>query len=395
MLCDFFGEGLQYQENLLAKYYVKHGHAVSVVTSLIESVFEYANDTYRRPSGGPRESCVNGIRIRRLPYRTDFLKRVRTFAPLDDYLESEAPDLIYVHDIMLNLPDAVRYVRRHPNAKLILDYHADYSNSGRNWASLRVLHGIIRKRALDRARPHLAGLFPITPPSARFLHEVYRVPYEEMELLPLGTDLDLCREVELSDARTRLRAQHGVGEDGFVIITGGKLAPRKRTEMLIEAFHNLGDANVWLVVVGAAEGDAKYDDLLRRTARGSPRVIFTGWLDTRSVCDYFAMADVAVFPGSQSILWQQAIGMGKPLVIAEPMARSGGDQDVSYLNRCGNILVSEDPDTRVEWLAKTISRLMHDRDLCSRMSMGARSVASEMLDWNVTIAKTLQCCRTP
>ena len=33
MLCDFYHESLEYQEQLCAKFYVKHGHAVTVVTS--------------------------------------------------------------------------------------------------------------------------------------------------------------------------------------------------------------------------------------------------------------------------------------------------------------------------------------------------------------------------
>lgn len=40
MLCEFYNE-IWNQENLLVKYYRKHGHEVTVITSTYESVFDY------------------------------------------------------------------------------------------------------------------------------------------------------------------------------------------------------------------------------------------------------------------------------------------------------------------------------------------------------------------
>jgi 1,2-diacylglycerol 3-alpha-glucosyltransferase len=37
MLCEFYNEALDFQENLLVKYYGKHGHEVTVLTSTFES----------------------------------------------------------------------------------------------------------------------------------------------------------------------------------------------------------------------------------------------------------------------------------------------------------------------------------------------------------------------
>ena len=43
MLCEFYNETLEYQENLLVKYYRKHGYEVTLITSTYESVFDYYN----------------------------------------------------------------------------------------------------------------------------------------------------------------------------------------------------------------------------------------------------------------------------------------------------------------------------------------------------------------
>lgn len=390
MLCDFYNESLTYQENLLAKYYVKHGHIVTVIASVFDSVFDYVNDQYD-PKSPERTYYAGGVKIIKLHYRINFLNRVRSFRPLDKILQEDLPDLIFVHDIMLNFPDAVRYLSCHPNARLIMDYHADYSNSGKNWLSLKILHGVIRKRVLDKARPHLQRIFPIVPASAKFLHEVYGVPHEEMELLPLGADLDLSKDVQAAKVGHTLRKQHNIADGSFVIFTGGKLAPAKRTEVLIEAFFQLKRTDSWLVVVGDSAGtDAGYIRMLREVASVCPRILFTGWLNTRQVLEYLDMADIAVFPASQSILWQQAIGMGKPLIIGEPMARPGGDQDVSYLNLYDNIILTDDQQPRAAGLADIVKQLIFDPIRVAQMADGARRVATEMLDWNAAVARTLR-----
>mgnify|MGYP006346944921 CR=1 FL=1 len=44
MLCELYIENLEYQENLLVKFYRKHGHEVTVITSTYDNVFDYYND---------------------------------------------------------------------------------------------------------------------------------------------------------------------------------------------------------------------------------------------------------------------------------------------------------------------------------------------------------------
>ena len=112
MLCDFYNQRLGYQENLLVKYYVKHRHEVTVITSTFESVFDYYADRHD-DSVPPRTYHDGGAKIIKLRYRYNLLNRLRAFTKIDHILDEEAPDLIFAHDIMLNLPECVRYLRRH------------------------------------------------------------------------------------------------------------------------------------------------------------------------------------------------------------------------------------------------------------------------------------------
>ena len=385
MLCEFYNEDLEYQENLLTKYYLKHGHSVTVITSTFESIFDYYND--RHDNSKPARTYFDlGAKIIKLPYRYNILNRLRAYTKVDDILREEAPDLIYVHDIMPNFPEAVRYMKSHRDCRMIMDYHADYSNSGKNWISRRILHGILRKWFLDRARPYLSRIFAFTPAAIPFLHEIYNVPLDEIELLPLGADLDLCAEVKERREGVALRRELGIADDAIVVFSGGKLEPWKRTELLIEAVKSLTSLPLELIVVG--EFGARYGGYKKSLIEiaGSRRNIrFVGWLKAPEIYKYLDMADIAVFPASQSILWQQAIAMGLPLIVGNT-----GNQDMAYLNLHDNIVILGKEDIRSDRLAQELERIASDPVRMRMMGGGAERVADECLNWDKLVQRTLR-----
>ena len=44
---------------------------------------------------------------------------------------------------------------------------------------------------------------------------------------------------------------------------------------------------------------------------------FAGWVDAVDVYRMMDACDFAVFPASQSVLWQQALAMGLPLIVGQ------------------------------------------------------------------------------
>jgi 1,2-diacylglycerol 3-alpha-glucosyltransferase len=385
MLCDFYNESLEYQENLLVKYYVKHGHAVTVVTSTYDSVFDYYAG--RHDNSQPSRTFEHGgATILKLRYRYNYLNRLRAFERIDELLNVEAPDLIFVHDIMLNLPECVRYVRRHPDCRMIMDYHADYSNSGKNAFSRRVLHGVCRKWFLDGARPYLSRIFPVVPASATFLHEIYKIPRADMEILPLGADIDMAVAVRRSGAGAALRRSLRIADSDTVVFTGGKLDPAKQTELLLKAAGQLRRFQLHIVVAGdASEEHTQYKQELQRLAAADSRVHLVGWLGREEIYRHLDMADLAVFPASQSILWQQAIAMGLPLIVG-----NAGHQDIGYLNTERNIVILNKDEIRADRLADVISRVISDPARMRAMSEGARRVADVHLNWDRLVERTLR-----
>ncbi len=384
MICEFYDEKLEYQENLLTKYYVKNGHEVTVITSTFDSVFDYYNDRHDN-SKPARTFHDQGAKIMKLPYRYNLLNRYRAYPRLDSLIAEERPDLIYVHDISPNFPEAIAYVKKNPSCRMIMDYHADYSNSGKNWLSIRILHGVMRKRLLDKARPHLRRIFPIIPSSVDFLHEVYGVPLNEMEILPLGADRDLVHEIRQNRGGAMLRRQYGIKEGDTVVFTGGKLAPAKRTELAIAAINQMARPDLHLVIAGeAGDEDADYRRQLADTAAGNPNIHFVGWLDKVAIYRHLDMADVALFPASQSILWLQAIGAGLPLI-----AGNTGHQSVQYMNLHDNLIMLDKADINTDAIAAALASVIDDPARMAQMREGAERVADEQLNWDRLIERTL------
>ena len=74
------------------------------------------------------------------------MKALKKYTNISKIVEEFQPDLLYIHDIMPNMFEMIDYKKRNPHVKMIMDYHADYTNSANNWLSLNILHKIIRKK---------------------------------------------------------------------------------------------------------------------------------------------------------------------------------------------------------------------------------------------------------
>lgn len=385
MICEFFNEELDYQEVLLAKYYRRLGCSVTVITTPTRSVHDYIAG--RDDGGAVRIEQGEFARVIRVPVLANVAGRIRIFRRLRSIVADEAPDLLYFHDISPNMIELRGYLKRHPACCAIMDYHADYSNSGATRLSRLLLHRLSRRPMLASVRRRLSAILPVVPASRWFLHDLYGIAPDETELLPLGVDTELASAFRTGPARAEVRARLGIGDDALVIFTGGKLVPPKRTEDVLEAVAAIGDPALHVIVVGEAR-DPAYRAQLERAALGA-NVHMVGWLDRAGVYRHQAAADLAIFPASQSVLWQQSIGMGLPLVVGEGSADERMRQDVSYMNLAGNIHVLDSHVALPPQITAFVRRCLADRSLLTRMSAGADEVTRRLLGYEHLAQRTL------
>jgi glycosyltransferase involved in cell wall biosynthesis len=385
MLCEFYNEELDYQEVMLAKYYRDLCHEVVVIAGATTSFHDYMAG--RASECEPIVEEGRYARIYRMPVRMTILKKIVVYRSIRNIVEIECPDLLYFHDIIPNMLECIDYLRSNPLTCAIMDYHADFSNSGATRLSRLLLHRLSRRLVLARLRPRLSAILPIVPGSQRFLAALYGIPPDRTELFPLGVDTRQVEATHRSGARDAVRRSLGIPVDALVVFTGGKLTPLKRTEQALRAVAALNDSRVHVIVVGNVTGDAAYEAMLRQAA--GPTAHFVGWQDRLGVYRHQAAADLAVFPASQSVLWQQSIGMGLPLVVGEGSAAGRARQDVGYMNR-GNIHILDPGKEPVVQIAAFLAACRDDRTILTSMSAIAREITRTLLDYDRLARRTIE-----
>jgi 1,2-diacylglycerol 3-alpha-glucosyltransferase len=376
MICDFFHEKQQYQENLLVKYYLKLGHDVTIVTSTITSVFDYYSGNYDKNIKS-HEYCLNGFTLIRLPFSINVLNKLRKLSKLKKVINKIEPDLIYVHTAPLNISPALSYKNKNKNCRVIFDSHADFSNSANNWMSLHLLHKIFYRIILNFLYKRIDKIYYVTPNGGEFLNKLYNIPHNKMELLPLGADIDYINEINEKNTGNIIRKDLNIGLSDFVIFSGGKLTRAKKIELVIKAFLLLNEKNTHLIIIGDTK-DKIYREEILTLINSHPRIHFIGWVDGQKAYDYMSACDIAVFPASQSVLWQQAIGSGLPLIIGQIEG-----QDVSYLNKNENIFMLEKDAIHEIEICNLISLLYEDVNILLSMKKNAIKTTNEFLSYDL------------
>lgn len=310
-LACFFPDGFSYQENLLPKYHKILGHDVTVIASL--QTFNKSGKIDFMP-GACEYVNENDVRVVRLDYKkpTFLYRKLKQYVGLAAALEKSAPDVIFIHGCQfLDSKVVVQYVKRHKDVVVYVDNHADFGNSARNWVSLNLIHRILWRRCAQRLEPYVRKFYGVLPVRVDFLKNVYRLSPEKIELLVMGADDEWVERAYAPGVTAAVRNSCNIREDDFLIVTGGKIKQtNKQILLLMEAVNNLAVPNVKLIVFGSV-----FPELRKQVeALTSDRVQYIGWIDSADTYKYFAAANLVVLPGLHSVFWEQAAGLGKPML---------------------------------------------------------------------------------
>jgi glycosyltransferase involved in cell wall biosynthesis len=196
--------------------------------------------------------------------------------------------------------------------------------------------------------------------------------------LPLGGKIREELLLNYSSVRKELRKRYEICESDFLLISGGKLGPEKRVLELVEAVSRIESTRVKLILFGSICGE--YGSEVERQLKNTDRVIFVGWLSPPEIHEYFLASDIACFPGTQSVLWQQAICCGLPLICK---TWPGSE----YLDRGGNVkfLVSDDS----EGILRTVEEVVADFGLYTGMRRIAEGEAKSFFSYSRIAASVL------
>ena len=308
-LSCFFIDNYSYQENMLPKYHVKLGHDVTVIASLVS--FNKDGKPCLLPSPSERMD-EDGYKIIRLGYKrpTRINSVLRKYNGLYKTLSIEKPNIIFTHGISFgDTGTIVKYLKENPQVKLYGDNHADYINSATTPLSRIVLHKFIWRYYVKKLEPYLIKCYGVTPMRCRFLKEMYNLNSRIIEFLPMGVD-DEAIPIDRGGVREAVREELGIPNDGFLIMTGGKIDIRKNTHVLLEAIKRINNPNLHLVICGVLAPEMEY---LKESFDSN--IHYLGWCNAQRVMDCMVAADLACFPGTHSTLWEQAVGVGLPAIL--------------------------------------------------------------------------------
>jgi glycosyltransferase involved in cell wall biosynthesis len=157
--------------------------------------------------------------------------------------------------------------------------------------------------------PYTTKFYGVLPIRCDFLHDVYGIPEEKIELLELGAEDDKIHIEMRNEIRERICRELNLNMKDFIIITGGKLDRQKNTEELIDAVISLASDRIKLIIFGSIADDV-FSAIENKMENHCIRYI--GWLDAEKSYDYLMISDLAVFPGLHSVLWEQAVACSVP-----------------------------------------------------------------------------------
>jgi len=336
-------DGWTYQENILPSCHAELGNDVTVIASKNAFPYYVENKNGSIYSTKPSKYWIGKVKIIRIRRRISLLNRLDIYPELFDTIREEKPDLIFLHGGQsLSLLVLKRYARKYSNTKLAVDFHAEYYNSARYIFSKLILHRIIWRTIINVSLPYISSIYCISPSVAKMCNELYSIPKIRLQCLYLGTLPNCGLLQQRFEIRKRIRDELDISEDDLLLITGGKLNHDKRLDIIANSLKKLDNKLIHLIIFG--KEDPGEEGFAERILREVPRVHIMGWCHPDRISRLYLASDLAVFPGGQSVLWQQAIETGLPALFRY---WNGND----YLN-IGNavFLYSSNYMELVQWL---------------------------------------------
>jgi 1,2-diacylglycerol 3-alpha-glucosyltransferase len=307
-LAAFYFDNYSYQENLLPFYHKQLGHNVEIIASNLKIDKKGKIYSTRRFEQYNNE---NNIKVTRLIFKHPFLitKKLKLFKNFYTYLKQSNPDLLFIHGLQfLDVLKVIKFKKKFPNIKIIIDNHADQQNSAKNIISNYILHGIIWKYCAKKLEKFILVFYGVLPTRCDFLKTKYCINKDKIKYLPLGTDDLLISNINMKLFNYKRKLFND--DNFFLIVSGGKFGiDKKEVINLIDAVNEISSKyNVKLVLFGIIKKELKnliYSHLGTNTS-------FIGFLNSVETKKLILSADLAIYPGFHSVLWEETVGLGTP-----------------------------------------------------------------------------------
>jgi glycosyltransferase involved in cell wall biosynthesis len=194
----------------------------------------------------------------------------------------------------------------------------------------------------------------------------YGISTERIGILPFGAD-DGRIDISLRDEiRYETRESLGIAHDEFVFVFGGKIDARKNAIQLLKAFSRMNSEHsslrVRLVIFGEPVPSMAHEF---SQAICQPKVTHVTWTAATELYRLFWASDFAVFPGTHSVLWEEAAGLGVPMAVRRW-------KGITHLDVGGNCIFLERADESE--LVSLMYHIASDRENFEQMRVAATTI---------------------
>lgn len=197
---------------------------------------------------------------------------------------------------------------------------------------------------------------------------------EIAEVIPNGVDIE--RFTVKTDAKEReiIRAEYGISQDAFVVVTASRLVVKNGVDLLVRAIANLPEKIVLLIA-----GTGELEKELRALAKEldiEKRVVFAGLISHDVLPKLLASSDVFCRPSRSEGMGNafiEAMAAGIPVI----GTRVGGIPDIIEDGKDGLLIVPESSDE----VASAVQHIIDDSELGQKLVQGGHMRASRM-NWD-------------
>lgn len=312
---DFFHPDAGYQINIISKFFVKFGHEVTIITSLLDKVPESLTSFFGRDNIEERDNEYSkkyGVKILRLPIRSYISNRAYFYGNVFDVIKAEHPDVVFIHgnDRLLGMQYLLRYTRM--NYPLIMDNHMleMASNNKFNKIFWRMYRLFITPIIVKN------GITVIRTQDDFFVNKRLGIPSSLTPWLSVGSDTLLFYPD--SSTRNRFREDNGIDENSIVIIYAGKIDEAKGGKLLGELTSEKLSVNKDIVFVIIGKTNGEYGKEIEAMFSNSPyRVLRFPTQRYSDLAKFYQASDIAVFPKQCSLSFYDVQACGLPVVFED------------------------------------------------------------------------------
>lgn len=378
MLDCFYKNGYGYQENLLPAKHRQLGYDVEIISYYqdgdeAEKEKGSAPVSYINPDGIPVHILERSNSVRRhIPFVVGWTYITKG---LDRKLIEVAPDIIFMHGICrIDNFSVIKYCKQHPNVVLFADNHSDYYNTpvdSFREKSFRYGVGRFIGALLNKYAKRVWG---VTPWRVKYQEDVYGINSEKSSLLVMGGDESKIKWNDKDSIRKSIRSSLNIPQTSFVIITGGKIDKTKNIHHLLNAVARNPHEDIHVILFGRFERDMEE---YARTLSDA-RIHNVGWITPTEANDYYLASDLACFPGTHSVLWEQACACGVPAIFKD------WDGGFAHVDVGGNCILLK--DVTEDTLDENIHYIINNNDVYENMKTVAETKARKEFSY-LDIAK--------